>query len=84
MPKLQGFEIHVVRAGGIMAEETGLAGAEWSVDEWTNEWTIHVGRAYHCAVCGAMGMVTKGGIGVMEPKCCNRDMALVAKTDEIR
>ncbi|HLA50827.1 MAG TPA: hypothetical protein VJZ92_01060 [Thermodesulfobacteriota bacterium] len=67
-----------------MAEETGLAGAEWSVDEWTTEWTIHVGRAYHCAVCGTMVMVTKGGIGVMEPKCCNRDIALVAKTDEIR
>ncbi|MBI3397960.1 MAG: hypothetical protein HY026_01785 [Deltaproteobacteria bacterium] len=57
---------------------------EWSVDDWTKEWTIHVGKAYRCSICGTMAMVTKGGVGVMEPKCCGRAMALVEKPDDIR
>jgi len=57
---------------------------EWHIDEWTGEWTIRVGKAYACSKCGSMVMVTKGGIGVMEPKCCKRDMKLVEQVDEIR
>jgi hypothetical protein len=57
---------------------------EWKVDEWTDEWTIRVGKAYACTKCGSMVMVTKGGIGVMQPKCCSKDMSLVEKVDEIR
>ncbi len=47
---------------------------EWSVEEWTREWTIKVGRAYACNQCGTVAMVTKGGVGVMEPRCCGRAM----------
>jgi hypothetical protein len=57
---------------------------EWHIDEWTDEWTISVGKAYACNKCGTMVMVTKGGIGVMEPKCCKRDMSLVENVDDIR
>jgi len=68
-----------------MAEEVDFSSSsEWSTGEWTREWTIHVGKAYHCSQCDTMVMVTKGGVGVMEPKCCNRPMAMVGKPDDIR
>ncbi len=57
---------------------------EWSQDDWTSGWTIHVGKAYSCGKCGTMIMVTKGGIGTLEPKCCGSDMFLVERPDEIR
>ncbi|OGP31795.1 MAG: hypothetical protein A2073_03960 [Deltaproteobacteria bacterium GWC2_42_11] len=61
-----------------------LSEPELSMDEWTKGWTIHVGRAYACSKCGTMVMVTKGGIGTLEPKCCGSDMVLVKMPDEIR
>jgi hypothetical protein len=67
-----------------MSKEDNLSSAEWSTDEWTSEWTIRVGKAYFCQVCGTMVMVTKGGIGVIEPRCCGKVMREVAKPDEIR
>jgi hypothetical protein len=54
-------------------------GPEWSVEEWTEAWTIRVGKAYACLVCGNMVMVIKGGIGVMEPKCCGKEMREVER-----
>jgi hypothetical protein len=56
-------------------------GIEWTVDEWQNEWSIKVGRVYACTGCGSMVMVTKGGIGVLEPICCDKKMELVQKSD---
>ncbi|MBI5893707.1 MAG: hypothetical protein HZB79_08685 [Deltaproteobacteria bacterium] len=61
-----------------------LSEPEWSQADWASGWTIHVGKAYSCRKCGTMIMVTKGGIGTLEPKCCGRDMALVERPDEIR
>lgn len=71
-----------------MAEEEGrargfMSAGEWDVSEWTKAWTIKVGRAYACSRCGTMVMVTKGGVGVMEPKCCGKDMYQVEKSGEI-
>ncbi len=59
-----------------------LSGFEWNADEWQQEWTISVGRAYVCKKCGTMLMVTKGGVGVLEPKCCGLDMQPVESPDE--
>ncbi|MFQ5329763.1 MAG: hypothetical protein ACE5D4_07230 [Thermodesulfobacteriota bacterium] len=67
-----------------MIEDDKQSGPEWSADEWTDEWTIHVGRAYACEACGNMVMVTKGGVGVLEPLCCDGEMSEVEKPDEIR
>ncbi len=47
---------------------------EWTVDQWEQAWTIHVGKAYSCLKCGNMIMVTKGGVGVLEPSCCGDPM----------
>ena len=57
---------------------------EWTSDEWTSAWTIHVGKAYRCDVCGTMVMVTKGGVGTLEPICCGEPMRLVEQPDEIK
>jgi len=56
---------------------------EWTVDEWTSAWSIHVGRAYRCEKCQTMVMVTKGGIGTLEPICCGEPMKLVEHPDTI-
>lgn len=67
-----------------MVEERDFTSGEWTVEEWTKAWTIRVGKAYSCSVCGTMVMVTKGGVGVMEPRCCGNDMIPVERPDEIR
>ena len=58
-----------------MSEE--YQSSEWSVDEWTNAWSIKVGRAYGCGTCGNMIMVTKGGLGNLDPECCGAPMKIV-------
>ena len=55
---------------------------EWSTEEWTRGWTINVGKAYVCEVCGTIVMVTKGGVGTLEPICCETRMKLVERPDE--
>lgn len=57
--------------------------AEWTVEEWKEAWTIKVGSAYACNECGSLVMVSKGGIGVLEPMCCGKAMSLVEKPDEL-
>ena len=47
---------------------------EWDAEQWRRAWTIRVGVAYGCRVCGSMVMVSKGGVGVLEPVCCGRSM----------
>ncbi len=58
-------------------KEDNLPTDEWTVDEWEEAWTIKVGTAYVCDWCGTMVMVTKGGIGVIEPRCCGKEMRLI-------
>jgi hypothetical protein len=54
----------------MQAPETG----EWTVEQWRKAWSIHVGKAYTCNQCHTMIMVTKGGIGTLEPLCCGQKM----------
>lgn len=51
-----------------------LSGIEWSVDDWKSAWSLKVGTAYVCNKCGCMVMVTKGGVGSMEHRCCGEIM----------
>jgi desulfoferrodoxin-like iron-binding protein len=64
-------------------EETVSSTPEWSTEDWTKAWTIHVGKAYLCEVCGTIVMVTKGGVGTLEPVCCEQPMKLVKRPDEV-
>ena len=56
---------------------------EWTTDEWMAAWSIHVGTAYRCDACGTMVMVTKGGVGNLEPICCGEPMTRVEQPDSI-
>jgi len=56
---------------------------EWTADEWTKTWTIHVGKAYRCTKCSTIIMVTRGGIGTLEPICCGQPMLPVKRPDTI-
>jgi hypothetical protein len=58
--------------------------SEWGHDEWKKAWNIRVGKAYHCKECGAMVMVTKGGVGVLELKCCGKMMTELNVEEESR
>jgi hypothetical protein len=51
---------------------------EWSTKDWLNGWTINVGRAYCCKKCSSILMVTKGGIGNLEPICCKQMMEILS------
>jgi hypothetical protein len=53
--------------------------SEWTHEEWEREWNLSVGVAYSCEKCGSMVMITKGGVGTLEPYCCGALMSLVRK-----
>jgi desulfoferrodoxin-like iron-binding protein len=48
--------------------------SEWSSEEWERAWHLRVGTAYRCAKCGSVVMLTKGGVGTLEPYCCDEPM----------
>jgi hypothetical protein len=56
-----------------------LEDGEWTVEQWSKAWSIHVGRAYVCCKCSTMIMVTKGGVGNLEPVCCGQNMQPVSE-----
>ena len=56
-----------------------LPSGEWTVDQWSKGWNIQVGKAYTCRKCETMIMVTKGGIGNLEPACCGQSMEAVSQ-----
>ena len=61
----------------------GIESPEWTTEEWVSAWTIHVGKAYRCDKCDTMIMVTKGGVGTLEPVCCGEPMKPVEQPDTI-
>ncbi|MFP4056438.1 MAG: hypothetical protein ACLF0G_06180 [Candidatus Brocadiia bacterium] len=62
---------------------TGEEYPEWTTEEWISAWTIHVGTAYRCEDCDTLIMVTKGGVGTLEPICCRKPMTRVSQPDSI-
>ncbi len=56
---------------------------EWEAEQWEESWSIDVGKAYSCSVCGTVIMVTKGGVGVLDPICCDENMKALAR-DTVR
>ncbi|KPK59116.1 MAG: hypothetical protein AMK73_08835 [Planctomycetes bacterium SM23_32] len=66
-----------------MRDDAGYAPPEYNLEDWERALTIHVGTAYACHGCGSLVMVTKGGVGVMDLVCCDREMEQVrAQTGE--
>jgi hypothetical protein len=58
-----------------------LPAGEWTAEQWRRAWNIQVGKAYSCRRCCTMIMVTKGGVGNLEPICCGRKMELISRDD---
>jgi hypothetical protein len=54
----------------------------WTQEEWEREWRIEVGTAYACKKCGNVVMITKGGVGTLEPYCCEQLMQPIGKRQE--
>ena len=50
---------------------------EWGLGDWEKVLTIQVGTAYVCRYCENVVMVTKGGVGVLDLKCCGKPMEKV-------
>ncbi len=61
----------------------GMESPEWTSEEWLGAWTIHVGKAYRCDKCDTLIMVTKGGVGTLEPICCGEPMKPIEQPDTI-
>ena len=58
-----------------MAEDRAPETAgEWTLDDWEGALTLRVGQAFACRACGNLVMVTKGGVGVLDLKCCGKPM----------
>ncbi|MBI4831597.1 MAG: hypothetical protein HY801_08605 [Candidatus Lindowbacteria bacterium] len=53
--------------------------SEWTHEEWERELNLSVGTAYSCEKCGSMIMITKGGVGTLEPSCCGALMKPIHK-----
>ena len=49
----------------------------WELEQWEKALTIQVGTAWVCRECDNLVMVTRGGTGVMELKCCGQPMERV-------
>lgn len=60
-----------------MARFPESAPPEWGLEEWERALTIHVGTAYACRKCGNLAMVTRGGVGTMELRCCGGPMSRI-------
>ena len=56
---------------------------EWDLGDWEKALTIRVGEAYACRDCENLVMVTRGGVGVLDLKCCGKPMEKVsAQSDD--
>lgn len=60
-----------------MAELSGMSSPDWDLTEWEEVLTINVGAAYVCRECQNLVMVTRGGVGVMQLRCCGDPMEKV-------
>lgn len=52
----------------------GASQSDWDLADWERALTIHVGTAYLCRSCENLVMVTRGGVGVLDLKCCGKTM----------
>ena len=59
---------------GVEVQNEDYTTSEGTHDEWERAWNLAVGTADACEKCGSMIMITKGGIGTLEPYCCDELM----------
>ncbi len=71
--------LQVEQARAMSDSSDAFRSPEWTTEEWQAAWSIYVGRAYRCRECGSMLMCTKGGVGNLEPICCDAPMMEVKR-----
>lgn len=49
--------------------------------QWADAYTMEVGTAYACAQCGTVILVSRSGVGNLEPICCGTPMSKVARRE---
>jgi desulfoferrodoxin-like iron-binding protein len=62
-----------------MAKVPDTIPAEWNLEEWEHVLNINVGASYACRACGNLVMVTRGGVGVLDLRCCGQPMQRVVE-----
>ncbi len=62
-----------------MSKEKEVFTGEWTPEQWQAAWNIQVGRVFACRTCGTMVIVSRGGVGNLEPICCKKMMELVSR-----
>ena len=65
-----------------MSDSSESTPPEWDLDTWKAALSIDVGAAYACHKCGNLVMVTRGGVGVMELRCCGGLMEKIERCAE--
>lgn len=51
--------------------------SDWNLGDWEAALTIQVGTAYACRQCSNLVMVTRGGVGTLDLKCCGAPMEII-------
>ena len=67
----------VCGGGETMSDQPESAPEGWGLGDWESALTIRVGEAYACRECENLVMVTRGGVGIMQLRCCGRPMERV-------
>ena len=60
-----------------MEDKNELRQPDWALEDWEKALTIKVGTAYLCRECENLVMVTRGGVGVLDLRCCGKPMEKV-------
>lgn len=63
----------------MVEEYDGQLAGYGELDDWEEALTLRVGTAYACRECGNLAMLVKGGVGVLDLKCCGKPMEEVSR-----
>ena len=55
-------------------EYDGQLAGYGELGDWEKALTLKVGTAFACRECGNLVMLTRGGVGVLDLKCCGKPM----------
>lgn len=60
-------------------EYDGRLAGYGELEDWENALTLKVGTAFACRKCGNLAMLTKGGVGVLDLRCCGEAMEEISR-----
>ena len=51
------------------------------LEDWEKALALRVGTAFACRECGNLVMLTRGGVGVLDLKCCGKPMEEITPSE---